>query len=342
MRISLIITNDYEVYGNGKGDVDDLIIKPTYDISAALKRWGASQTIFFDVVEYWRFKEAEDSCLFGSDYRFASLMEDQVRAQILEGDDVQLHVHPQWLLAKPVERAEWNINSSHWRTAKLPDGIGDVNNKLSLRGLFYHGKKTLESMIRPVKPDYVCNVFRAGGYCIQPEKDVLQALRENGFRVDSSVCPGRSLDRDPAYFDFRTAPRDLAFWRISDKVDSPNNDGDLLELPVGTGFQSRFCPRRATNLSTMLSCLRRLILPRQVNLDFCKLTGPELIWMTKCLITRLGRHYESSTPLPVTLIGHSKEWTDSAQFEMFLEWASKDTRIDFMSISQWLATYDEK
>ena len=247
MRISLIITNDYEVYGNGKGDVDDLVIKPTYDISAVLKRWGASQTIFFDVVEYWRFKEAEEACLFGLDYRFASLMEDQLRAQILAGDDVQLHVHPQWLLAEPVERTKWNINPSHWRTSKLPDGIGDINNKLSLRGLFYHGKKTLESIIRPVKPNYVCNVFRAGGYCIQPEMDVLQALRENGFRVDSNVCPGRSLDRDPAYFDFRSAPRNLAFWRISEKVDTPNNDGDLVELPVGTGFQSRFCPRRANN-----------------------------------------------------------------------------------------------
>ena len=38
VRISLIITNDYEVYGNGKGDVEDLVIEPTfYDISAAFE-----------------------------------------------------------------------------------------------------------------------------------------------------------------------------------------------------------------------------------------------------------------------------------------------------------------
>ena len=94
----------------------------------------------------------------------------------------------------------------------MPDGIGDVNNKLSLRGLFYHGKKTLESIIQRLNQImFVMSSVQV--VIVFSRKGMLaQALRENGFRVDSSVCPGRSLDRDPAYFDFRAAPRDLAFF----------------------------------------------------------------------------------------------------------------------------------
>ena len=115
MKFGLILTNDYEVMGNGSGDVESILIDKTSEMLDTLKKWNYKHTIFFDVVEYWRFREAEDSGLFGKNYNAASLIENQIRYAAMDGHDVQLHackdsgvdqlsnaVPPQLLLISPI------------------------------------------------------------------------------------------------------------------------------------------------------------------------------------------------------------------------------------------------
>lgn len=340
MRIALLLTNDYEVFGNGRGEVESLLVKPTQDLAATLGRWGCPQTLFVDVVEYWRFRQAEDGGRFGLGYRSATLIEEQLQHAILEGHDVQLHVHPQWLTAEPITATEWRVNIAHWRTSAAPHGLGHWADRLSLRGMLSEGKRTLESILRPAKSDYSCIAFRAGGYCIQPERKVLQAIRESGLRIESSVCPGRYLARAPAYFDFRQAPVTLPYWMIRDRVDMQDDTGDLLELPVATGRQTRITTG-GMGRKTRLSALRRLILPRVVNLDYCKLSGAELIRMTERYIVRMATATEKRIPLPIVLIGHSKEWSESGALNQYLAWVNEQPEMVMMTVTEWLKMVDD-
>lgn len=337
MKIAIIFTNDYEVYGNGTGDVQEALVMPTEGMLHKFGSFGVRHTIFADIVEYWRFREAEDSGIFGPKYKAATLIEHQLRDSVRAGHDVQLHVHPQWLLAEPLDSTNWKVNEDHWRTSNIPNGLGATDDRLSLRGVLSEGKKTLESLLRPIKPDYECIAFRAGGYCIQPEGNVLQAMLDVGLYLDSSVCPGRYLDRFPAFFDFRSAPRDSAYWKISDNVNCPDSGGRLMEVPVATGRQSRLDSSWMKG-KRVTSILRRLLLPQTVNLDYCKLGGPELVEMTERYISHMKRGLENPhVPIPVVLIGHSKEWKGQDSLDYYLEWLRSQSNIEAMTLFDWTA-----
>ena len=166
-------------------------------------------------------------------------MANQLLEAVSKGHDAQLHLHPQWIDAKPIRDDCWQISRHYWRLSQVPNGLGDRKDFRSLRGLFYLGKQTLEELLRPIKPDYECFAFRAGGYCIQPEKNILQAMREEGFRIDSSVTPGRYLEKDYARYDFRMTPRNLSYWKVSNSITESDPDGDIVEVPI---FTDRFTP----------------------------------------------------------------------------------------------------
>ena len=57
MMKSLIFTLDYELYGNGSGNVFTHIIEPTNKILEIADKYNAKITFFFEVVEYWKLKE---------------------------------------------------------------------------------------------------------------------------------------------------------------------------------------------------------------------------------------------------------------------------------------------
>lgn len=342
MKISIIFTNDYEVFGNGSGDVFETLISPTNKLLSKLDHYGVKQTIFADIVEYWRFKEAEENNYFEGDYQAATLIEKQLQQAVIDGHDVQLHVHPQWLSAEPLGKNNWKVNLNYWRTSKVPKGLGSTSDRLSLRGMLYEGKHTLESMLKPVKTDYECLAFRAGGYCIQPEEQVLQAMGEVGLKLESSVCPGRHLDRFPAYFDFRNAPSDLAYWSVSTSVNAPDENGKLMELPVATSKQARISLSWMRN-KRILSIMRRVLMPQIVNLDYCKLNGYELIGMTEKYIENVGRRYENTNiPLPVVLIGHSKEWIEQDSLDPYLEWIKSHSDIKTETLFDWFVSWEKK
>lgn len=341
VKYYIILTNDYEVFGDGSGNVNDILIQPTDEILTICNRHGVPITFFFDVLEYNAFRKAENANLFGTDYKAATMILNQVQGAKKAGHDIQLHLHPQWIRAVPNKEDNWRINRQYWRLPMVPGGLGSFDDPESLRGLFRNGKIFLENILKPIEPEYECIAFRAGGYCIQPEGGVLRAMRESGLRVDSSVCPGRYMDRPPAYFDFRAASTTLPYWRISERVDEKDDNGDLLELPVAVGRQSRIktCHKKG---ESSLSALRRFLLPRVVNLDYCKLAGAELIEMTECYIGRMDKTLNAQIPLPIVLIGHSKEWTGTGALDQYLEWVATQPEMAVMTVTEWLKQHDEE
>lgn len=77
--IQIILTVDYEIFGNGQGDVKKLVIEPVDRLMQLGDRFGVSFTIFFDVEEYCAFLKYRDELVKHTSYDPAGLMAGQVR-----------------------------------------------------------------------------------------------------------------------------------------------------------------------------------------------------------------------------------------------------------------------
>lgn len=168
----ILFTLDYELFGNGKGDVFELMIHPTKKILAIARKYNAKLTFFFEVIEYWRLKEEwEKGNSMGYSENPIEAIEQQIKGAVIDGHDVQLHLHPQWCDAIWTDKG-WKVNLNDWRL-----GGYKKEGKYSLENLFAQGKKTLEELIKPIKRNYECNAIRAGGYCIQPSEEIVKIIQ---------------------------------------------------------------------------------------------------------------------------------------------------------------------
>lgn len=224
------LTLDYELWGNGKGDIFKNVIEPTDILLGIAERFGAKMTIFFEVVEYWRLR---DEWLKGNTMGYqdnpVAAMENQLRTAVCKGHDVQLHIHPQWMDAK-WEDGHWKVNQAEWRLATY-DREGDD----SLVNLLKRGKQTLEAIIKPVKLNYECVALRAGGYNAQPSEGIVRAMRESGLHIDSSIYPGGYENGALSVYDYRNVPCNLGMWYVGEVLDTPGTAlKDIIEIPIAS------------------------------------------------------------------------------------------------------------
>lgn len=222
----ILLTLDYELYGDGSGDVFKHIVEPTNAILKVVERYGAKITVFFEVVEYWRLKqEWESGNHMGYDRSPAEAMEQQVLDIIRRGHDVQLHIHPQWVDAK-WEDGRWVVDLDNWRLGTFSSPT------MTLKKLIAEGKRILEEMIMPSFPDYKCIAIRAGGFNIQPSQDIVSIMRELGIMFDTSIVPGAKEEGSLSVYDYTGLPVDKGFWFVDDKLEAPSSiNTNIVELP---------------------------------------------------------------------------------------------------------------
>ena len=222
----LLLTLDYELYGNGSGDVFKHVIEPTESILEVCNNSNVKITIFFEVVEYWALKkEWEKGNTMGYSQNPVEAMENQIRTAYQQGHDVHLHIHPQWVNAV-YESRKWNVDFSAWRLGGY-QGKGNNN----LYQLLKNGKETLESIIN--HPSYKCTVLRAGAYNIQPCREVLNVMREVGLMIDSSVYPGGKETGTLSQYDYSEINNDKGYWYIDEDVlIDEGRKTALIELPI--------------------------------------------------------------------------------------------------------------
>jgi len=179
-------------------------------------------------------------------------------------------------------------------------------------------------------------------------------MREEGFRIDSSVTPGRYLEKDYARYDFRMTPRNLSYWKVSNSITQSDPDGDIVEVPIFTdrfiplfrqspvtkktpAAQALIQPNAIQVIASRAPIWKRIVgrfLPRVFNLDFCKLSAREMIRLVERARHTLRVEKEAEL-VPVVMTGHSKEWPGSKGFRQFLEWASDQNWIRFTTFPEW-------
>ena len=335
----LILTVDYELFGDGSGCLEDCVLKPAERIMQIVERFDAPLTYFAQVLELIALADQEH------DYR----ARDQLREAMARSHDVQLHLHPQWSSAKRETQGVWQLDMKHWR-------IGDLS-KEEVSSLVRQGRQWIESEIATNIPGYRCLAFRAGGWCIQPSEKVIAALLEEGFEVDSTVAPGQWRAKRGEWSDFRSAPA-LPFWRVAGDVCQPSGNG-LLEVPIAAGNIGRWrhlnallqkqkqengglapdCigSYRGPNRSRLENIRAKIIRLQQlgsVMLDFSTMPADVLIDVSRQWIERFAGRGET---IPLVAIAHTKNFTAASGegLTAYLAWA-KDAGLQFATYGQWL------
>lgn len=210
----LVLTFDYELFlGEDSGTALKSIIEPTDKILKLLSENGAKAIFFVDATYLLALKKYNSK-----DFELIST---QLKQIVKLGSCVELHLHPQWLDAKP-NGARWIFESfEHYRLHSL--------SKEKIEQLFVDGVETLEEIT-----EQKVKAFRAGGWSITPFEVLEDAFEKSGIVVDMSVCPDFYKKELPMhYYDFRDVPNE-EYYRFSKNVNKIDKSGQFLEIPVTT------------------------------------------------------------------------------------------------------------
>ena len=345
--MNVIFTLDYEIHGNGEGCPHELMVEPTGRMLRLFDEYGAKLTIMADMAEILKFKEFADQN-GNDDYHYRAIVA-QLQNAVCGGHDVQLHLHASYLNATH-DGQRWVQDWSEYDFAGLSlDRLDEIVRT---------GKKELESLLEPVNPDYRCFVFRAANWSVNPGRNVIKALLNNGIKVDTSIFKyGRR--KGIVNFDYSAAESELVPWRVQeDDLCSRDDRGQLWEFPIYCenrwlgAFLSpnrfyRVAQSRRHRISDnspkptangfpnsaakngLLDKLSMATRKHAWKADFNQCTGRQLIG---ALRRAERRHSDVPDNLPFVLIGHSKLFNGANETSLrpFLEYvASHDRRFKF-------------
>jgi hypothetical protein len=256
-RIDLVLTDDWELRGDGSGHMPRLQFDTMERLLAVYERHGLVATFTVEVMQQLRHLEegARRPDLAG----LARRWEDLVRGAYRRGHDVQLHLHPQW------DGATWD--GGRWRLT-APWSILDHPPE-RVRALVRAGREYLEGLLRPLDAGYRCVAFRGGSWCIAPGAHVLPALIDNGILLDVSLVGGIRYDNAVVRLDYRHLDEDfLPFY--PDPRDARR---------VAAGRQPIVCLPTHTFEYGPAAKIRHLVLRRAARLPGAgRLLGPWRSW----------------------------------------------------------------
>jgi hypothetical protein len=308
--VEIIFTLDYEIYGDGRGSLQDLVYDPAQRLMRIFRRWNARFVAFVEAVELEKMEA------LGSDAAIDRVMR-QINGLFHEGFEVGLHVHPQWSNAL-FERGHWTLDYSEYNLCKLPVArIGQIIDR------------SLEFLRHAVgRPDFSPISFRAGNWLFQPTNNAAAVLRRKGLKLDSSVFKG-GLQRNHG-LDYRRALGNGYYWAFSSDVNRAEPAGSWLEFPIytqqvplwrlATRKRLRFKGNVASGTISQESKVLRLLdfarFRYPLKLDFCRMTLRELTSMIEGVV-REDRKFPGSYK-PVVAIGHTKDLKDPQTVDSFL------------------------
>lgn len=316
--IEFVFTIDYEIYGNGFGDLRTHVYEPARKLQSVFGRAGARFVNFVEAPEFLQIeRHRTDPAIVDVRRHIRELYE--------QGHEIGLHLHPQWANAE-FQNGRWMLDYSEYNLCVLPrDRVARIVDDAI-------------AWIRDVIADdqFTPLSFRAGNWLFQPTKTAGEILAARGVKIDSSVFKGGVQHQHG--LNYCPARRNGWHWRFSDDVNVPDPFGDLLELPIYTemvpfwrmltgkrvSLQQRShttppsCPGSGAP-SGRVSRLRDYLRPLYpMKLDFCRMTLAEMTTM----VERVMRVDAASPAVlkPLVAIGHTKDLVDFATVEAFLAW----------------------
>lgn len=218
MKIGLVFTNDWELFGDGSGDYFEVQHNPLKDMLKVFDRYNAKLSIMAETYQQIKHREhIESNSKFGE---IVESWERILQESYKKGHDVQLHIHPQWKESN-YSNGEWELGTN-WSIGKRDKNeIFEIVNQCS---------NYLKSVIQEVDSDYNCQVYRAGAYYIEPSENVIKVLKKLNFICDTSVTKGTYVDE---YYNYKDANSNIIPWTIGERgVKYVDNTSEFVELPI--------------------------------------------------------------------------------------------------------------
>ena len=213
--IYLAFVDDWELSGDGSGDPFELQFRPMRELVRLYNAHGIRGSFNAEVMQQLTFRK------FQTEYpelkALADAWEEAVRETFGQGHDIQLHIHPQWSKAR-YHNGRWQLNGD-WSILNYSSS--------EARQMICTGKEYLESLLRPMNPNYRCVSFRSGSWCIAPSPYMLNLLLDAGIVFDMSIVGGVRYHTRRIDLDYRSSEEDfLPFYpvmtdarKVSDKIE---------------------------------------------------------------------------------------------------------------------------
>ncbi|PML92265.1 hypothetical protein [Vibrio breoganii] len=220
-RNKLIITLDYELFGDGSGSVLREQINPTYHLMNIADLYGVKLTIFFEYGQY----KAYSSTGIDKHNSANKMIREQLLELVKRGHDVQLHYHGQWngsIYDKNNDAFILNLNNVD--SSNLGFNV--------LYSEIREGQLFLEELLTKVNPNYKCCCFRSGSWAANNDSNLLKVLNALNFVIDSSVLPNVKFCSNLVNFDYSDSPNNSGYWRVKDKLNRRSEDGNIFEVPT--------------------------------------------------------------------------------------------------------------
>lgn len=356
--IHLALTHDWELRGDGLGDIEQIQFAPLRKLLEIYAQAGARTTILPDVMQQMAFRRCENK--YPDLKLFADSWDEHARGAFRQGHDIQLHLHPQWRNAE-YANGRWQL-----------DGDWSILNydRDAAYAMLAEGKEYLERLLRPIDADYQCIAFRAGALAAAPSAHLFKSLAHLGMQLDVSIAAGVVVNNHNLQLDYRNCEETfLPFYpmmedarRVSDRREqivcvplnhfygsrrtvgrqnislarkelSRRASGRRdLESPTRTRDRSQL-DRQPSRISLMYE---KLILPVVKRKHFVSDTGRLNYPLMREMLASIRQRAQASglAQVPVVLTNHPKDIRDLVAIERFVAEISQAEDIRFITLSE--------
>jgi hypothetical protein len=347
--IYLALTHDWELRGDGSGDIEQIQFAPLRRLLEIYAKWNVRTTILPEVMQQLAFRRHEND--HPNLKSPADSWDQHLRNALLQHHDIQLHLHPQWLNAK--------YQDGGW----LPDGDWSILNyeREAAYAMLARGKQYLESLLKPIDSSYRCLAFRAGALAAAPSKHLFESLAGLGIELDVSIAGGVFVDNDDLQLDYRHCEETfLPFYpRMEDARKVSDKPGPIVCVPLNHFYGSRrevtrqnisLARQRVNRAATSKTAVdsksnrgsriglafEKLIKPAVKRKHFVSDTGRlNYPLLREMLASIRERARASGLPrVPVVLTNHPKDIRDFPAIERFVGEASEAEDIRFITLRE--------
>jgi len=212
----LLISLDYELFfGKQTGSIENCLLKPTEALINLLNPYNIKLSLFVDAGFLHQLEKYAQ--------KFPKLLNEKnkIQEQLLrlskQGHDIQLHIHPHWQDSY-YDGTAWIIDTKRYRLHDF-----SVQEQQAIVADY---KRTLTSYT--TQPIFA---FRAGGWCLQPFKEISHALKDNGIWLDSTLFNDGFSDDPTRWFNFQDMPQHSQ-WNFNADPLTKQDNGHFCELPI--------------------------------------------------------------------------------------------------------------
>ncbi len=363
--IYLALTDDWELRGDGSGDMDTIQLEPMRRLASIYEDNGARGSFFVEVMQQRTFRR------FQSEHpelkALADRWESQVRDVYQRGHDIQLHIHPQWTRAEYRDGA-WKLEGK-W---SLLDYSAEEADRL-----IQECKDFLEGVLQPIDPNYRCLAFRAGAWCVAPSPHILSQLQAAGIVLDASIVEGINIHTRNLQLNYANCEESfLPFYpNMQDARKVSSRKEEIICVPTchfiePKGFmlrrhmkmawrlvRKRFDVRRKGTLqgansvaaqpseyrewehvnSSIRSKIVHQLRPylNEGTYQIGDLSALEYPWL-RCMMKSIRKRARSSglSEVPVILENHTKEIRSFKDIERFIKDCAQATDIQFITLTE--------